>query len=84
MTDIRVRIPDELKINAECLFSEMGMTMSEAVRIFLTQSVNSGGLPFTPKAPRPNAETLAAFSENKDDLKSYSDVDSMFKDLGLE
>ena len=34
-----------------------------AIRLFLQQVVNSGGLPFQPTARRPNAETRAAIHE---------------------
>ena len=37
--------------------------MSEAIRIFLTQSVNSDGLPFRPHLRKPNKVTLDSFSE---------------------
>ena len=33
------------------------------LRLFLTQSVNLGGLPFTPVGKKPNAETLSALNE---------------------
>ena len=44
--DIRLRVHKELKTDAEAIFKQMGMTMSEAMRIFLSQCINSGGLPF--------------------------------------
>lgn len=86
MADIRVNVPDELKAEAIALYKDMGMTVSEAVRIFLAQSVNSGGLPFTPHANRPNADTLKAFKEAEDisKLDKYDSVDDMFNDLDLD
>ena len=85
MASIQIRIPDELKEQADILFKEMGMSISEATRLFLKQSVNCGGLPFQPRAKQPNAETLAAFkeAENPENLTCYSSADAMFKDLGL-
>lgn len=85
MASIQIRIPDELKEQAEILFKEMGMSLPEATRLFLKQSINCGGLPFQPRAKQPNAETIAAFEEakNPENLRSYSSVDEMFEDLGL-
>ena len=39
----------------------MGLTMSEAIRLFLKQTVIQGGLPFAVKVP--NAETKKALEE---------------------
>ncbi len=61
--DIRLRVPEEMKSDAEAIFQQMGMTMSEAMRIFLSQCVNSGGLPFKPHSKIPNKETLQSFRQ---------------------
>lgn len=60
---VQARISSELKQEAEAVFSAVGMSTAEAIRIFLQQVVNSGGLPFQPTAKQPNAETLAAMAE---------------------
>jgi DNA-damage-inducible protein J len=60
---VQARISPELKQEAEAVFAAIGMTTAEAIRIFLKQAVNSGGLPFQPTAKTPNAETLAAMRE---------------------
>lgn len=63
--DIRLRVSEDIKIEAEQIFKQMGMTMSEAMRIFLNQCINSGGLPFKPHIKIPNEETMKAFEEVK-------------------
>ena len=60
---VQARISPELKQDAEAVFAEIGMTTAEAIRIFLKQVVNRGGIPFQPSAKRPNAETLEAILE---------------------
>ena len=62
-TDIRLRVSENIKIEAEEIFKQMGMTMSEAMRIFLNQCVNTGGLPFKPHIKLPNQETLESFKQ---------------------
>ena len=42
----RLRINPEYKAEVEKLFSECGMTLSEAINIFLQMSLRVGGLPF--------------------------------------
>ena len=70
---VQARVSESLKADADALFTEMGLTTSDAIRLFLQQSVNLGALPFTPAARRPNAETLAAMREfeSPEDLPSY-------------
>ena len=61
---VQARVSETLKQQAEQVFASMGLSLSEAVRVFLQQSVNERGLPFQPRAAKiPNAQTLAAFEE---------------------
>ncbi len=61
--DIRLRVPEQMKSDAEVIFRQMGMTMSEAMRIFLSQCVNTGGLPFKPHSKVLNKDTLESFKQ---------------------
>ena len=45
---VQSRINPELKVQAERVFSGMGMSTADAIRIFLQQTVNEGALPFKP------------------------------------
>lgn len=60
---IQSRISPELKQQADSLFAELGLSTSDAIRMFLHQAVNIGGLPFQPTVKRPNQETLDAMNE---------------------
>lgn len=60
---VQARVSPELKQEAEAVFMAMGLTTAEAIRVFLQQTVNSGGLPFQPTTKRPNIETLEAMLE---------------------
>ena len=55
---IRARVEPELKSEAEAILKEVGLSSSEAMRLFLHQIVSQRGLPFEVKIP--NAETIAA------------------------
>jgi DNA-damage-inducible protein J len=46
---INMRIDPEFKEKAENLFGELGLSTTEAINIFLHQSVLQGGLPFEVK-----------------------------------
>ena len=58
---IRARVEPELKSEAEAILKEVGLSSSEAMRLFLHQVVSQRGLPFEVKIP--NAETIAAIEE---------------------
>lgn len=45
---IQVRIAPEVKQNAEVLYDSMGTSLSEAIRMFISQSLIDQRLPFTP------------------------------------
>ena len=66
MTDcvIRSRIDPKIKAKAVELFEHMGLTLSEAIRLFLYQSVAEKRIPFSINIP--NATTRAAMLEVKE------------------
>ena len=46
MSQINVKVEDEVKVKSEALFKRMGLTMSAAITMFLHQAINQHGLPF--------------------------------------
>ena len=88
--NLNIRIDPKTKKGAEQLFSTFGITISDAVNIFLRQSLMVGGLPFEMKQPCYNSETEAAMQEARDIMsgkkkaKSYSSADELFKELDAE
>jgi len=45
-TNLNVRVDEELKHQAEAVFSEIGMNLSTAINVFLRSSVRYEGIPF--------------------------------------
>jgi len=88
--NLNIRIDPQTKQGAEQLFSTFGITISDAVNIFLRQSLMVGGLPFEMKQPRYNAETEAAMQEAREIMsgrktaKGYSNADELFAELDAE
>ena len=79
---IQARISPELKKDVEAIFEQIGLKTSDAIRMFLKQTVNEGGLPFKPQAKNPNAETIKAIKELKTgDYKTFNNVDELFTEL---
>ena len=76
---IEARIEPELKQAAESVFAKLGMSPSDAIRIFYKQVELCQGLPFEVRIP--NAETLAAIQEiehHPERLRRYRNVEDMF------
>ena len=86
--NLHIRTDAETKAGAEQLFATFGITVTDAVNMFLRQSLLVGGLPFEVRQPRYNAETEAAMQEARDiiagkvKVKSYSSFSSYLDDMG--
>ena len=86
-TNITMRIDEELKRQAEELFSDLGLNMTSAFTVFIKQAIREQRIPFIISREIPNQETLEAFGEvkqmkeNPNIAKSYINVDEMMKEL---
>ena len=58
---IHARIDPKLKASVELVFAQLGISTTEAIRLFLKQVELHQGLPFSVAIP--NAETVAAMAE---------------------
>jgi|GEM_PF-1861640 DNA-damage-inducible protein J len=80
----------EVKARAEQLFARFGITITDAMNIFLYQSLMVGRLPFEMKQPGYNSETEAAMQEANDiasrkiPTKSYASARELFEELDRE
>ena len=87
--NVNVRIEPEVKQQAEDLFGSFGISVTDAINIFLHTSIMEGGFPFTIRQPRFNAETLAMqeardIMSGKIQAKSYKTTDELIKALNAE
>lgn len=80
-----IRIDPQVKADVEAIYSRYGMSITEAINIFLYESRNVGGLPFDLRPPKPNAETLAAMQESDVIIQSgkgrFDNADDLLKEL---
>ena len=60
---VQARMPEDLKKQAEAVFSSLGLTPSDAIRVFFQQCVHHRGLPFPLQIPIPNDATQQAMAE---------------------
>jgi DNA-damage-inducible protein J len=59
-TTIQLRTDPAVKAKADILFKGLGITLSDAINMFLRQAINDNGLPFQPKM---KVETQQATNE---------------------
>lgn len=82
-----MRVEPSVKSDAESIFGSFGLTLADAINVFLHKSIQVGGMPFELRQPRYNAETEAAMQEARDIMsgkikaKSYNSVDEMLEDF---
>ncbi len=82
--NVTLRVDEDLKRQADALFSELGMNLTTAFNIFLRQSVREQQIPFRVSKNVPNAITLAAMdaSERGEDMHGpYDSVSSLMEAL---
>ena len=87
MPTIQFRTDESTKIQSVEIFQQLGITMSDAINMFLRQSILHGGLPFELKVPRYNAVTRAALADmeqSKGKGLRGKDVRSALADLKAE
>ena len=80
------RIDSELNNQANALLEGLGLSMSQAISMFLRQVVLQRGLPFEVKYPDRSCELLEAVEEAKrleadPNTKRYTNMDEMWADL---
>lgn len=80
---IHARIESELKADAEDIFSQLGLTVTDAVTLFYKQVQLRNGLPFALEIP--NAETRQTFEDTDAGrhIVHVADVDELFRALEL-
>jgi DNA-damage-inducible protein J len=80
---VRARIDERLKDEASAVLAEIGLTVSDVVRITLTRVARDKALPFELKVP--NAETRAAMEESRSLMKNrgsrFKDGEALIKSL---
>jgi DNA-damage-inducible protein J len=63
MPTIQIRTDEATKAQSVEIFQQLGITLSDAINMFLRQAILHGGLPFELKIPKYNEATLAALAD---------------------
>ena len=76
---IQARIDPKVKAEAAAVLDEIGLTLSDAVRLLMKRVAAEKQLPFDLRMP--NAQTLAAMEEADKDLPVFDSVEDLMNDL---
>jgi DNA-damage-inducible protein J len=77
---VQTRINGVVKQEAAAVLADIGLTVSDAVRLLLTRIARDKALPF--ELLTPNAATVAAMREARTgNLDSFDSVDALINDL---
>lgn len=80
---LHIRVDDDIKEQATQALTAMGLSVSDAVRLFLRRVVVDQAFPLELKVP--NAETLAAMEESRSMMSKrrarFASADQLFADL---
>ena len=76
---VHSRIQPELKEQAEGILQRLGLSPTEAVRMFYTQITLRNGLPFDVAIP--NAETIKALEDSRNgrNLERFDSTEKLFE-----
>lgn len=92
-TTFQMRINPDVKAEVENIFARCGMTLTDAVNIFIQQSINVGGMPLvvtqnSKQAVREQAIAILMkeLSNGEESVKNESDlisIDSIAEEFGV-
>lgn len=81
---LHIRVKPDIKARAEETLSDLGLSITEAVNVFLNQVILQEGIPFKIEKPKFNKETIQAMEDvknNKNLSKTFDSVEDMFEEL---
>lgn len=92
-SQINVKVDNNLKNRVEYIFNRLGLTTTQAVKIFFNKVVNDNGIPFDLKINEEeqidwndlNKETKKAIldTEENNPSKKFNTVEEMFDDMKI-
>lgn len=81
---LHIRVEPRVKQQAEETLNELGLSIADAINVFLTQIILNDGIPFEIKKPKFNKDTIQALEDTKNGKnlsKTFDSVNEMFEEL---
>ena len=87
--NVTIRMDEDIKRQADDLFSDLGMSLSGAITVFMKQAIRQQAIPFRIARDIPNRETREAIEEvqrlkNDPAKKTYNSFDEILRELDSE
>ena len=80
---VRARIDETLKDEAAAVLADLGLTVSDLVRIVLTRVAKDKALPFEMRVPNKLTTKTLTQSEQGVDVHLAKDADDLYGQLGI-
>ena len=80
---VRARIEPKLKHDVESVLTQLGLTFSEAIELFLVQVKLNNGIPFDIRIPNKVTQKTFEDTNKGKNLKRYKNSKDMFNKLGI-
>ena len=81
---LSTRIDHDTKLAFTHICDEVGLSPSQAIKLFAKAVINYGGIPFELRSKTPNAKTLEAIQQLENgNGNTADDVNQLFKELGV-
>ena len=82
---IQIRVDENLKMKATEIYSDLGIDISTAIRMFLKRSVLENGIPFSMTLPqKPQEIGLKALAEINEQAKKVGVSDMTLEEINAE
>ncbi|MCZ6673431.1 MAG: type II toxin-antitoxin system RelB/DinJ family antitoxin [Verrucomicrobia bacterium] len=75
---VHARLEPQIKKRAEGIFAKLGMSSTEAIRLFYTQVSLHKGLPFTVKIPNKQTQKVLKESQAGKNIEQFDSLDDMY------
>ncbi len=81
---LSTRIDHDTKLAFTHVCDEVGLSPSQAIKLFAKAVINYGGIPFELRSKTPNPKTLEAIQElESGNGNTADDVNQLFQELGV-
>lgn len=90
LSAINVNVNSEIKKEATDIFNDMGISMSTAINMFLSQVVRTKSVPFELLSPKPSRRLRKALKEaddiifGKKKVKTYHNMEELLEALDAD
>jgi DNA-damage-inducible protein J len=79
---VRARVEPELKFEVESVLNELGLSVSEAIELYLRQIKLVHGIPFDIRLPNKVTQKTFRQTDEGHELNYYDNSEDLFKKLG--